>query len=117
MSGVDRRAFLQSSAGAVAAFSLRDQALAAELAAPSNAPELKWEKAPCRFCGTGCGVEVGVQGGRVQAVRGDEKSPVNRGLLCVKGYHLPGFLYGVDRLTHPLRRKSDGSLEIGRAHV
>ncbi|MBL8900001.1 MAG: molybdopterin-dependent oxidoreductase [Planctomycetes bacterium] len=111
MSGVDRRAFLQSSAGAVAAFSLRDQALAAELAAPSNAPELKWDKAPCRFCGTGCGVEVGVQGGRVQAVRGDEKSPVNRGLLCVKGYHLPGFLYGVDRLTHPLRRKSDGSLE------
>jgi nitrate reductase NapA len=111
MSGVDRRAFLQSSAGAVAAFSLRDRALAAELTAPSNAPELKWDKAPCRFCGTGCGVEVGVQGGRVQAVRGDEKSPVNRGLLCVKGYHLPGFLYGKDRLTHPLRRKSDGSLE------
>ena len=22
--------------------------------------EIKWSKAPCRFCGTGCGVMVGV---------------------------------------------------------
>ncbi|MCA9154670.1 MAG: molybdopterin-dependent oxidoreductase, partial [Planctomycetales bacterium] len=35
-------------------------------------------------------------------------SPVNRGLLCAKGYHLPGMLYGKDRLTHPLKRKADG---------
>ena len=70
--------------------------------------ELKWNKAPCRFCGTGCGVEVGVDQGKVVAVRGDEKSPVNRGLLCAKGYHLPGLLYGKDRLTHPMVRKSEG---------
>jgi len=69
---------------------------------------LTWSKAPCRFCGTGCGVEVGVEDGKVLAVRGDEASPVNRGLLCVKGYHLPGILYGKDRLTSPLRRKADG---------
>lgn len=69
---------------------------------------LEWSKAPCRFCGVGCGVEVGVQEGKVVAVRGDTASPVNKGLLCVKGYHLPGILYGKDRLTHPLQRKAGG---------
>lgn len=76
-----------------------------------GAQDLKWSKAPCRYCGTGCGVEVGVHDNRVMAVRGDPLSPVNRGLLCVKGYHLPGLLYGKDRLTHPLRRQESGRLE------
>lgn len=78
--------------------------------APANAadPAVTWSKAPCRFCGVGCGVEVAVEDGKVVAVRGDTASPVNRGLLCVKGYHLPGILYGKDRLTHPMRRKPDG---------
>ena len=71
--------------------------------------DLDWKKAPCRYCGTGCGVEVGVAEGKVMAVRGDEQAPVNRGLLCAKGYHLPGMLYGKDRLTKPLKRKADGN--------
>ncbi|NUN52772.1 MAG: molybdopterin-dependent oxidoreductase, partial [Planctomycetaceae bacterium] len=73
--------------------------------------DLKWGKAACRYCGTGCGVEVGVKDGKALAVRGDEASPVNRGLLCVKGYHLPGMLYGKDRLLHPMRRRPDGTME------
>jgi nitrate reductase NapA len=79
-------------------------------AGPSEA-DLSWGKAPCRYCGTGCGVEVGVLDGKVLAVRGDTASPVNRGLLCVKGYHLPGLLYGKDRLLYPLKRKSGGGFE------
>lgn len=83
-----------------------------DAASPAPLPEdIRWGKAPCRFCGTGCGVEVGVSGGKVVAVRGDVASPVNRGLLCVKGYHLPGLLYGQDRLLHPLRRSSEGKFE------
>jgi len=113
--GIDRRRFLQLAAGgsAVAAFSCRDRQEAARLAGEAGElpDDLVWGKAPCRFCGTGCGVEVGVSGGRAVAVRGDEASPVNRGLLCVKGYHLPGFLYGEDRLTRPQRRHPDGTLE------
>jgi nitrate reductase NapA len=73
--------------------------------------DLAWGKAPCRYCGTGCGVEVGVHDGKVVAVRGDVASPVNRGLLCVKGYHLPGMLYGEDRLLHPMKRKPGGGFE------
>ncbi len=115
--GAGRRTFLKTLAAGsvVAAFGcdskraeqLADQAVPAGI----DPSELNWGKAPCRFCGTGCGVEVGVHKGRAVAVRGDEKSPVNKGLLCVKGYHLPGFLYGKDRLTHPLRRQPDGSYQ------
>lgn len=71
-----------------------------------------WQKAPCRFCGTGCGVEVAVVGGKIAAVRGDNLSPVNGGLLCAKGYGLPKLLYGADRLTKPLiRNTTTGKLE------
>jgi nitrate reductase NapA len=96
----------------IAAFSLRDRDEAARLSAqqdPATHADLQWDKAPCRYCGTGCGVEVGVRDGKVMAVRGDAASPVNKGLLCVKGYHLPAMLYGRDRLLHPLLRR-DGRL-------
>lgn len=71
---------------------------------------LKWSKAPCRFCGTGCGVLVGVLNGKVVAVQGDQDCGVNRGLLCAKGYHAGAILYGEDRLTKPMIRRR-GKLE------
>jgi nitrate reductase NapA len=114
---IDRRDFLKIlGAGApVVALSCRDREEVARLEAAGTGSvtdsDLTWTKAPCRFCGTGCGVEVGVKDDRVMAVRGDQASPVNRGLLCVKGYHLPAILYGKDRLTHPLRRHPDGREE------
>ncbi len=70
-----------------------------------------WDKAPCRFCGTGCGVLIASENGRVVAVRGDPDSPVNRGLLCVKGYALPQIQYGEDRLTRPLLRMKNGRFD------
>ena len=73
---------------------------------------LSWNKAPCRFCGTGCHVQVGVENGRVVAIAGDKAADVNKGLLCVKGYHVGGILYGKDRLTKPLLRKEDKLVEI-----
>ncbi len=74
-------------------------------------PTLTWDKAPCRFCGTGCGVMVGVKNGKIAAVAGDELNPVNKGLLCIKGYSLPGILYGEDRLTKPQIRGNGGMKE------
>jgi nitrate reductase NapA len=114
---VKRRDFLKSigvGATGLVAYSANDRAEAARLADAAESVEqadLKWSKAPCRFCGTGCGVEAGVKDGRVVAVRGDQASPVNRGLLCVKGYHLPAFLYGEDRLTKPLLRNATGGYD------
>ncbi|HQF55904.1 MAG TPA: twin-arginine translocation signal domain-containing protein, partial [Fibrobacteria bacterium] len=31
----------------------------------------KWQKTPCRFCGTGCGLLVAVKDGMAVAVKGD----------------------------------------------
>ncbi len=70
-----------------------------------------WNKATCRFCGSGCGVMVGVREGKVVAVAGDRQNPVNLGLLCAKGYHLPGILYGKDRIAKPLIRKNGQLIE------
>lgn len=69
---------------------------------------IRWDKAPCRFCGTGCSVLIGTKDGRVVATQGDPESPVNRGLNCVKGYFLSKIMYGEDRLTTPLLRKTNG---------
>jgi nitrate reductase NapA len=80
-------------------------------ALPGDAPkesDIKWDKAACRFCGTGCSVLVGTRDGRVVATQGDPESEVNRGLNCVKGYFLSKIMYGADRLKTPLLRKKNG---------
>ena len=72
---------------------------------------IRWDKAPCRFCGTGCSVLVGVQDGKIVATQGDPDAPVNRGLNCIKGYFLSKIQYGRDRLTKPLLRMTDGQYD------
>lgn len=69
---------------------------------------IRWDKAACRYCGTGCSVLIGTKGGKVVASQGDPDAPVNRGLNCIKGYFLPKILYGKDRLTQPMLRKTGG---------
>ena len=71
----------------------------------------RWDRGVCRFCGVGCGIQIASAGGRVVAVKGDPASPVNRGLLCVKGYALPQIQYGADRLTRPLLRMKNGKFD------
>jgi nitrate reductase NapA len=111
---LERRRFLQLSALAAATTIAQARAGAgfAPQAATQTLPsdELNWQKAPCRFCGTGCHLQIGVQGGRVVAVAGDREADVNKGLLCVKGYHAGMILYGRDRLTQPMLRRN-GRLE------
>ena len=75
---------------------------------PAEDAKLKWSKAPCRFCGTGCGVMVAVKDNRVVATHGDIKAEVNRGLNCVKGYFLSKIMYGQDRLNTPMLRMRNG---------
>ncbi len=72
---------------------------------------IRWDKAPCRFCGTGCSVLVGTREGRVVATQGDPDAPVNRGLNCIKGYFLSKIMYGEDRLTRPLLRMRNGKYD------
>ncbi len=99
-----RREFVKSAAMA-AATAVLSGATHRNIHAAEGADGLLWQKAPCRFCGTGCGLMVAVKDGRVVAVQGDLENPVNKGLLCVKGYHAGVALYGKDRLRTPLIRK------------
>ncbi|MBL8763795.1 MAG: nitrate reductase catalytic subunit NapA [Phycisphaerae bacterium] len=110
---VDRRTFVKASAmaAAAAAASGSNRVLTVLNNQPEGSP-LKWQKAPCRFCGTGCHVMVGTENGRVVAIQGDQKAEVNKGLLCVKGYHVGLALYGKDRLTTPMLRKNGKMVPI-----
>ena len=108
-SPVDRRHFLRMMALATATSIAQARAGMAQAAPVRGQPDARgvvWDKAPCRFCGTGCHVQVGVRDGRVVAVAGDRAADVNRGLLCVKGYHVGMILYGRDRLTEPMLREN-----------
>ena len=106
---LNRRDFIKANAAAAAMS-------AAGLSAPGTAvaqgkEDIRWDKAACRFCGTGCGVLVGTQEGRVVATQGDPDAPVNRGLNCIKGYFLSKIMYGADRLKTPLLRMKDGKYD------
>lgn len=107
-----RRRFLKiglaAATGAAAGFHLPEHLLALGHAVQEG---WSWDKGVCRFCGVGCGIQIATQGGRVVAVKGDPDSPVNRGLLCVKGYANAKILYGEDRLTRPLLRMKDGRFD------
>lgn len=64
-----------------------------------------WKQTTCRFCGTGCGVLIGVKEGKVVAMQGDPDNRSSLGLNCIKGYYVGKILYGKDRLTKPLIRE------------
>ncbi|MDO7643411.1 MAG: nitrate reductase catalytic subunit NapA [Reinekea forsetii] len=105
-----RRDVIKAQAAAVAASvaGLSMPVQATNLITSSAENQIQWDKAPCRFCGTGCSVSVGTKAGKVVATHGDQLSPVNRGLNCIKGYFLAKIIYGRDRLTQPLLRKTNG---------
>jgi nitrate reductase (cytochrome) len=109
---INRRDFIKSQA-AVAAAAAAGVTLPLSIGARAAEGDegIRWDKAACRFCGTGCSVLVGVKDGRVVASQGDPDAPVNRGLNCIKGYFLPKIMYGKDRLTQPLLRKTNGQFD------
>ena len=63
-------------------------------------------KSICPYCGTGCGIEIGVRGNKIVSIDGDADAPANKGLLCVKGRYSFGFNDADDRVTSPMIRKN-----------
>jgi nitrate reductase NapA len=109
-----RRDYIKATAAATAAAAAglpAGEAAAQNVVTEASRIGLKWDKAACRFCGTGCSVMLATKGGRVVASHGDVLSPVNRGLNCVKGYFLSKIMYGEDRLTQPMLRKTNGKYD------
>ena len=105
LDSVKRRDFMKGAAMA-AATAMLDPQKALPQAVGVDEAGVRWEKAPCRFCGTGCHVMVGTQSNRVVAIAGAQDADVNKGLLCVKGYHVGSILYGEDRLRTPMLRRN-----------
>lgn len=110
---LSRRDFLKSSAAASAAAAVGMNVPTELQAAAKNAEGgWRWDKAACRFCGTGCGIMLATKGGKIVAVKGDPAAPVNRGLNCIKGYFNAKIMYGADRLKQPLLRMgADGKFD------
>jgi nitrate reductase NapA len=106
---LSRRDFLKSSAAASAAAAI-GMSVPSDVQAAANEAQSgwRWDKAACRFCGTGCGIMIATKGEgknrKIVAVKGDPAAPVNRGLNCIKGYFNAKIMYGADRLTTPLLR-------------
>jgi nitrate reductase NapA len=112
MQQLTRRDFIKASAISAASTVAGISVPGAEALAQTAATDgVRWDKGVCRYCGTGCGVLVGVRDGRVVATQGDPDAPVNKGLNCIKGYFLSKIQYGKDRLTRPMLRMKDGKFD------
>jgi nitrate reductase NapA len=117
MSAVDRRTFLRGMAAVSAATASSALVPGALLQADDDVPEPKksapvWTKSPCRLCGVGCGLLVGIENGRAAAVKGDPESSVSKGLACAKGYYSVQALYGRDRITRAMIRRGGRLVEV-----
>jgi anaerobic selenocysteine-containing dehydrogenase len=93
---LDRRQVLKLEAAAMAALAggMQAPSLAANLVTERGESELKWDKAPCRFCGTGCSVMVakGKSRGRNpwrHQVRGQPWPQLREGLFPLQDHVRP----------------------------
>ena len=80
---------------------------------PDPRPGQGETRTTCCYCGTGCGVIVRSEGGRVVGVRGDPDHPSNRGRLCSKGTTLPLTMSPgamAARARHPEMRAARGEI-------
>lgn len=107
---ITRRMFIKNSA-IVATVTTAGVIIPGIALANTSKDEVRWDKIPCRFCGTGCSVLVGVKDDKIVASQGDPDAPVNKGLNCIKDYFLSKIMYGKDRLTQPLLRKTNGKYD------
>lgn len=70
-----------------------------------------WRPTACNLCYINCGIEVVTEGRRLTKIRGDKKHPDTKGYSCQKAHRLDYYQNQADRLTSPLRRRSDGTFE------
>ena len=66
---------------------------------------MKRTRSVCPFCGCGCSFYLLSEGDRVVGVEPSPSNPVNKGMLCVKGWNAHEFIHSSERLTMPLVRK------------
>ncbi|OUT19701.1 hypothetical protein B9N61_01180 [Campylobacter concisus] len=65
-------------------------------------------KTTCPYCGTGCGIDLIVQNGRIVDAKPSKDHHVNDGELCLKGMFGWEFVNSPKRLSRPMMRKLNG---------
>lgn len=71
-----------------------------------------WLSTACILCSINCGLKVRTDADRhITKIIGDKHHPVSKGYVCEKAQRLDYYQNGADRLTSPMRRKTDGSYE------
>lgn len=71
-----RRALIKSGLAAGAAMSIGIPVTSVQAASARKSEEgISWHKGVCRFCGTGCGLQVGVRDGRIMPRRATPTRP------------------------------------------
>jgi len=66
---------------------------------------MKRTRSVCPFCGCGCSFYLLSEGDRVVGIEPSPSHPVNKGMLCVKGWNAHEFIHSPERLTTPLIRR------------
>jgi len=72
---------------------------------------MTWQPTACVLCASNCGIEIELDERRFKRIRGDKAHPSSQGYTCEKPLRLDHYQNGADRLTHPLRRRPDGTFE------
>ena len=68
-------------------------------------------KSDCIMCINSCGINAYVEDGKLVKVEGMKEHPISLGELCPRGEALPEWVYSKGRLTHPMKKKTDGGWE------
>ena len=110
----DRRAFLKTSAGALAGGGML--ALGFDLRAAQHAVRqsrfayTREVPSVCPYCAVGCSQLVAVKDDRIVNIEGNPDSPINRGTLCPKGAATYQLLVNPNRVTKVWHR-APGALD------
>ena len=113
---LSRRDFIKAQAASAAATVAGISLPAAAAQEGGTDAKVRWDKAPCRFCGTGCGVLVGTRNGRVVATQGDPDLKQYDALILDEAHERSlniDFLLGY--LKRLLERRKDLKLVISSA--
>ena len=70
---------------------------------------IEWKKTTCSYCGLGCGLMVGLEGGKVVDIKGMKGHPVNDGMICTLPANYVPIFEAEGRLSDPMIRR-DGKL-------
>ncbi|VAX32989.1 Molybdopterin-binding oxidoreductase [4Fe-4S] cluster binding and molybdopterin cofactor binding site containing [hydrothermal vent metagenome] len=71
----------------------------------------RMQSTACILCSINCGLKIQVEHGEFTRILGDKKNPHSEGYLCQKALGLNHYQNHTRRLTHPMRKRSDGRFE------